>query len=241
MKSVFAPRNLFLLILAALVSLTAACRGPAPTATPPPPTGNVPTALPPAPTAPLLTQAPTAVLPTQAPPPAATDVPLTNAPAATTTATTAATNAPANPTAANPPSAQATNPPAPVATVDRGPLTGLYVTGLRFEPSFPRTNDPITFYATLVNQTGKEQHYPVCAEIFRPAAAKSFGISNCSNLTIVPGTSEVLAGMWIGSGIKECIPVRARAVLREEGEGEVRQVFTTTNGGELWVDFNVCP
>jgi hypothetical protein len=51
----------------------------------------------------------------------------------------------------------------------------------------------------------------------------------------------VLAGSWIASGIKECIPVRARAILREEGEGEVRWVFTTPSGAELWSNFQVCP
>jgi hypothetical protein len=125
--------------------------------------------------------------------------------------------------------------------VDRGPLTGLYVTALRFDPTFPVKNTPIAFFATLVNTTGKAQHYPVCAEIFRPGEKKSFGISNCENMTLVPGTAEVFIGSWVATGIKECIPVRARVVLREQGQEDVRFVFTTTNGGELWTDFNMCP
>jgi hypothetical protein len=202
----------------------------------------VPTALPPAPTAPPLTEAPTAVLPTQAPPPAATEANVTNP---TTVPTEAPTSAAANPTAATsgnaaqPTAAASNNKPAP--SVDRGPLTGLYVAGLRYEPAYPIRNDPVMFYATLINQTGKDQNYPVCAEIFRPGAGKSFGITNCDTVTIVPGTSQVFIGSWIATGIKECIPVRARAVLHEHDTDNVRLVFTTTKGGELWTDFNVCP
>ncbi len=238
MKKIFAARHLFAFAIIGIAVFVAACRGPAPTSTPVPPTVQVPTSLPPAPTAPPLTEAPTAVLPTQAPPPAATEANVANP-------TTAPTEAPANPpatTASNAPqptAAASNNKPAP--TVDRGPLTGLYVAGLRYEPDYPRRNDPVMFYATLINQTGKDQHYPVCAEIFHPGAAKSFGITNCDTLTIVPGTSQVFIGSWIGTGIKECIPVRARVVLHEHDTDNVRLVFTTTRGGELWTDFQVCP
>ncbi|MCC7164009.1 MAG: hypothetical protein IT331_16045 [Anaerolineae bacterium] len=246
MQKMFVSRTLIALGLFGIILLGVACGGDTPTSTPVPPTTNPPTALPPAPTAPPLTAAPTdvptAVLPTATPPPpAATDVvPQTIAP------TTAASSAPTNTTAASA-GAAATKPAgrataAPVlSNVDRGALNGLYVSKLRFEPGYPRNNDPVMFYATIINQTGKDQHYPVCVEIYRPDAAKPFGTSSCDTPTIVPNTSEVFAGYWTGTGIKECIPVRARPVLREEGEGETRLPFTRLNGAELWIDFNVCP
>lgn len=97
------------------------------------------------------------------------------------------------------------------------------------------------FYATVTNTTGKEQYYPVCAEIFRPGGQKSFGITNCDNLTMVPGTSEIFIGSWIATGIKECIPVRARVVLREQNEDDIRLILRKANGSDLWVDFQMCP
>lgn len=246
MQKFFVPRTLFALAMFGIILLVVACGGDTPTSTPVPPTVNVPTPLPPAPTAPPLTAVPTDVPPTNTPLPTATVVvPPTEA--ATEAATTAATAAATNTTAASSGTAAtrvATRTVAgsqPTPNVDRGALNGLYVSNLRFEPSFPVNNDPVMFYATIINQTGKDQHYPVCVEIYRPDAAKPFGTSSCDVSTIVPNSSEVFAGYWTGTGIKECIPVRARPILREEGEGEARLVFTTLNGGELWIDFSVCP
>lgn len=244
MQKVFVSRTLFAAALFGILMLAVACGGDTPTSTPVPPTANVPTALPPAPTAPPLTAAPTAVLPTATPPPptATAVVPPTQAaatepaPAATNTTTTASAAA-TNPTR----KATVSAPAGAAANVDRGALNGLYISNLRFEPGYPRNNDQMTFYATIINQTGKDQHYPICVEIYRPGAAKPFGTSSCDTSTIVPNSSEVPAGYWTGTGIKECIPVRARAVLREQGEGETRLPFTRLNGTELWIDFSICP
>ena len=249
MQKYIVPRALFALVLFGIVLLVVACGGDTPTSTPVPPTVNVPTPLPPAPTAPPLTEVPTAVLPTNTPLPTATAVvPPTEAAteAATLAATAAATAAATNTTASSAVAATSVatrSIPAsqPTSNIDRGALNGLYVSNLRFEPDYPVNNDPVRFYATIINQTGKDQHYPVCVEIYRPDAPKPFGTSSCDVSTIVPNTSEVLAGYWTGSGIKECIPVRARPILKEEGEGEARLVFTTLNSGEVWVDFSVCP
>lgn len=245
MQKIFVPRTLFAIALFGILLLVVACGGDTPTSTPVPPTANVPTALPPAPTAPPLTAAPTAVLPTATPPPptATAVVPPTQVatteppPAATNTTAAAAGAASTNPTR----KATLSAPAAAAANVDRGALNGLYVSNLRFEPGYPRTNDQMTFYATIINQTGKDQHYPVCVEIYRPGAAKPFGTSSCDTSTIVPNSSEVLAGYWTGTGIKECIPVQARPILREQGEGETRLPFTRLNGTELWIDFSICP
>lgn len=253
MHKVLTLRTLFAFTLLGALLLTAACGGGAPTSTPVPPTVKVPTALPPAPTAPPLTEAPTPIPPTIAPSPTATAVIPTKAPtnapttAATSAATTAPTIKPTNPpvnpttsgagtTANKPTPIRAGNPTSP-PPVDRGPLTGLYIAGLRFEPDHPVTNDGIKFYATLVNRSGKEQNYPVCAEIFHPDQPKRFGNTNCDTVTIPTGTNEVFIGQWVVTGVKECIPVRARVILQEQGG----LVFTTVNGGAFWTDFTVCP
>lgn len=221
----------------------AACGGnPTPSPTPSVALTALPTFLPPAPTAPPLTAVPTAVLPTAVlptEPPAPIPVTATSAPASASGAATKI------PTALNSGAPKPTSAPAasgsPATLVPEGPLTGLTVHALRFEPSYPQKLEPISFYATIENRTGKEQYYPICVEIFRPGEAKSFGISDCRTLTIVPGTAEIFAGTWTASGIKECIPVRARAILREADQDDVRLVLPPASGGELWSDFNVCP
>lgn len=213
----------FVLILIA-ASVFAACRSNNPTSTPVPPTAVVPTALPPAPTAPALTDVPTAVVPTQAPQPTAIQV--------------SPTNAPANPTASNDASNPTSN--APVV-VNSGPLAGLYLVGLRYDPTYPRNNEPLKFFATLINRTGKDQNYPVCVAIHRVGEPKPFGISSCDVVTIPPGTNEVSAGTWTGSGIKECLAVQARTVLKDLDQDNVYLPMTTTSGASPWTKFQVCP
>lgn len=121
-----------------------------------------------------------------------------------------------------------------------GPLAGMYVTGLRYEPSYPVRNNPVNFFATINNRTGKDQHYPLCAEIFVPDKPKPIGTTDCNLLTIPPGVSDIPIGFWIASGIKQCTQFRARVVMREQG-GEERIPFVTEQGGEHWTDFGVCP
>lgn len=158
-------------------------------------------------------------------------------PTATATTATASTNATP---------AQGPTPNRPLLTAiakrggDMGPLSGLYIAGLRYDPARPAPKDPVTFYATVVNRTGKDQNYPLCAEIFLSDGKKPIGTTNCDLRTIAPGRSEIPLGFWIPSGIKQCVPFRARAVLRESG-GETRLDFITENGGEHWIDFSVCP
>lgn len=123
---------------------------------------------------------------------------------------------------------------------NQGPFAGVYVAGLRYDPPRPVRNDPVNFYATIVNRTGKDQNYPLCAEVYLPDKAKPIGTTDCNMTTIVPGTSEIPIGFWIGTGIKQCIKFRARVVSREAG-GEERLALTTDKGGELWTDFSVCP
>ncbi len=254
----FAPRSLFVLSVLGLILMVVACGGNNPTSTPVPPTINLPTALPPAPTAPPLTEAPTAVVPTTVPaadtatPPAAPATATTAAPEPTNTTasvtvnTTVPTRRPAtvssgSSSGGNTKSGGNTNSGGGTPPPQQGPLQGLYVAGIRYDPTFPRNQDPLTFYVTVVNRNSREQNYPICVEVFRPGEAKSFGISNCDFVNLPVGTHEVMAGTWTASGIKECVPIRARAVLHELDTDNVRLPLVTLTGGELWKDFQVCP
>lgn len=249
MSKFFAPQRLFAFAVFGLVILVAACRAPAPTSTPVPPTSNAPTALPPAPTAPPLTAAPTDIPPTAAPTavlptdaPATAVVPTDAAPPAATNTTTSGVATPIRPaTAASGSGAGTGTGSGSGALPNTGPLAGLSISALRYDPTYPVKNTPIMFYATITNKTGKEQYYPICAEIFRPDDKKSIGITNCENLTMVPGTAEVAIGSWIATGIKECIPLRAHTVLREADEDDIRLVVPKADGSDLWVNFNMCP
>ena len=164
----------------------------------------------------------------------------TNAPAAATDAATQPTLAPT--TAAN----SATQPTrgaiaTQAADAERpGALGRLYIGALRYDPPNPVRNEPVNFYVTMLNRTGQVQNYPLCVEIYLPDKAKPLGTTDCNNITIPNGASEVPVGFWIGTGIKQCIQLRARAVMKEQG-GEARIPLTNLRGDELWTDFGVCP
>lgn len=185
------------------------------------------------------TAAPTATLvlggPTTAP---------TNEPAAQPTTAAPATDAAAQPTSAPAATTNAQPTRAALATAvaqERpGALGRLYIGALRYEPPYPVRNEPVNFYVTMLNRTGQEQNYPLCVEVYLPDKAKPLGTTDCNNVTIPNGASEVPVGFWIGTGIKQCIQMRARAVMKEQG-GEARIPLTNLQGDELWTEFGVCP
>jgi hypothetical protein len=118
------------------------------------------------------------------------------------------------------------------------PVPGLYVTRVRVDPK-PRKGEPVNFYLTFVNTTGHAQVHKVCAELYRIGESKSFGVTSCPSQSIPPGTTEVNAGSWTLTGIHECLPVRAHAISRDEGQ--VRTPLQQPTGAELWLDLQVCP
>lgn len=197
------------------------------------------------------------IVETQAPPTAApATATLVLAPTAseTTAANTQPTNAPpaATDTAAQPTVASATETnvaaqptrgaiATQAADAERpGALGRLYIGALRYEPPNPVRNEPVNFFVTMLNRTGKEQNYPLCVEIYLPDKEKPLGTTDCNNVTIPVGANQIPVGFWIGTGIKQCIQLRARAVMREQG-GEERIPLTNIQGEQLWTDFGVCP
>jgi len=161
----------------------------------------------------------------------------TIAPAATDNATRAPTLPAATDNASAPPTRAA-------PTADTGERPGalgrLYITALRYEPSYPVRNEPVNFYITMLNRVGVEQNYPLCVEVYLPDKEKPLGTTDCNVVTIPTGVSEIPVGFWIGTGIKQCIPLRARAVMREQG-GEARIPLTNLRGNQVWTDFQICP
>jgi hypothetical protein len=115
----------------------------------------------------------------------------------------------------------------------------VYVTRVRIEPGVPRNKEDVTFIATMSNGTGRAQVFNLCAELFRPGEGRSFGITRCDGTSIPPGVSEQRSSGWQISGVRECIPVRARIVALG-GAGE-RTAFKQPNGRDLWFDFQACP
>lgn len=206
----------------------------------------VETQAPPTPASQQVTAAPaTATLVVGGPTTAPTSEPAAQPTTAAPGATTAAASDGAQPTTASPASEQPTAS-ANASLLTRtpaarpGPLGELYIGALRYDPPNPVRNDPVNFYVTMLNRTGKEQNYPLCVEIYLPDKAKPLGTTDCNNVTIPTGTSQVPVGFWIGTGIKQCVPFRARAVMREQG-GEARIPLTDIRGDQLWTDFSVCP
>ena len=79
--------------------------------------------------------------------------------------------------------------PAVAPTVSVRP--GVYVTGLRFTPGAPKRGDPVTFYATFLNTTGREQHYQWLVEIWETDSTKKNPYGQADNIErLIPSGSN---------------------------------------------------
>lgn len=119
---------------------------------------------------------------------------------------------------------------------------GVYVTGLRFTPRTLKRGQPITFFATFVNSTGKPITYKWLVEIWEqdPNKKNPYGQADAQQREIPVGTHELQTGdSWKVAGGGPCQPFRARVVY--ENDQAQRIAFIRTNGSDLWVTFQVCP
>lgn len=119
---------------------------------------------------------------------------------------------------------------------------GVYVNSLRFTPRAPKRGEPVTFFATFVNATGKPQSYKWLVEIWEQDANKRnpYGQADGLQNNIPVGTNERATGdSWKVAGGGPCLPFRARVVY--EDDQKQRVPFKRTNGTDLWVNFQVCP
>lgn len=150
-------------------------------------------------------------------------------------------------------------PPLPTATPDSGldaatptPQSGLatvapskpgvYVNSLRFSPGAPRRGEPVTFFVSFTNSTGKAQSYKWLVEIWEANADKKnpYGQADGLDQGISAGTVERATGdSWKVAGGGPCVPFRARVVYQDDQSRRVP--FKRTNGSDLWVPFQVCP
>lgn len=119
---------------------------------------------------------------------------------------------------------------------------GVYVNSLRLTPRAPKRGEPVTFFATFVNSTGKPQNYKWLVEIWEQDANKRnpYGQADGLQNNIPIGTNERATGdSWKVAGGGPCLPFRARVVYEDDQNRRVP--FKQTNGAELWVNFQVCP
>ena len=90
---------------------------------------------------------------------------------------------------------------------------GVYVNTIRFEPRAPKRGDPITFYATFVNSTGKPVNYTWLVEIWEqdPSKRNPYGQADALSREVPVGSSELATGdSWKVAGGGPCLPFRAR-------------------------------
>ncbi len=117
---------------------------------------------------------------------------------------------------------------------------GVYVTKLRFTPAAPKRGQPVTFFATFLNSTGRAQNYKWLVEIFRQNEAKPYGQADALQREIPNGTNERATGdSWKVAGGGPCEPFRARVVFVDDQSRRIP--FKRANGADLSVSFQVCP
>ncbi|GEM_PF-5717510 len=119
---------------------------------------------------------------------------------------------------------------------------GVYVNSLRLNPRAPQRGQPVTFFATFVNATGKPQSYKWFVEIWEANSAKKNPYGQADGLAqqIPNGANELATGAsWKVAGGGPCLPFRARVVYQDS---QARRIpFKRMNGGDLWLNFQVCP
>lgn len=119
---------------------------------------------------------------------------------------------------------------------------GVYVNSLRFTPRAPKRGEPVTFFATFVNSTGKAQNYRWLVEIWEADTNKRnpYGQADAQDQAIPLGANERATGdSFKVAGGGPCVPFRAHVVYVDDAGRRVP--FLRTNGTELWVNFQICP
>lgn len=150
-------------------------------------------------------------------------------------------------------------PPLPTATPDAGVVTdtptpesglatvppfkpGVYVNSVRLSPRAPKRGEPVTFFVSFVNSTGKAQNFKWLVEIWEndPDKKNPYGQADALQQAIPNGLNERGTGdSWKVAGGGPCVPFRARVVYEDDQSRRIP--FKRTNGADLWVPFQVCP
>lgn len=166
-------------------------------------------------------------------------------PTAVPTATSSPTSVPASPTSVpatatrRPATATAVPPTAPQFNVP----PGVYVTGMRVDPSEPRAGQPIIFHVEFLNTTDRAQDHNWCVVIWDPEnfpdPRRSIGISTCSPRAIPQGESDLEAPGWNVTQIGACVQRLALPVHLDSDRQRI--VYTAPDNRDLSLSFTLCP
>ncbi|HZQ10469.1 MAG TPA: hypothetical protein VFD70_28075 [Anaerolineae bacterium] len=116
----------------------------------------------------------------------------------------------------------------------------VFITALRVEPGTPKPDQGGTYFATFQNNSGADQTYDWCVEIWEAEnTRRPFGLTSCQQVTMPVGGSNFSQAGWTVKGLGECRAFKARAVARDEND--TRAPFIQPDGNILWIYFNVCP
>jgi hypothetical protein len=211
---------LTLLALTAILFAVAACSAaPTPTPTQAP----LPTATP----KPTNTLPPTAALqPTEPPKPTATAVPPTAAPQATATT-------------AQPTAAPATVPPTAIPPTSVPP--GLYVTGIRLDPSQPAHAQNISFLVSFLNTANTDQNQKWVVYIYRADNPTKINTQTAATQsTFPPGATDIQAQPPVKFGVTGNVCDYYTAEVNWLDINNKATPFTQPDGQKLTKGFAVC-
>lgn len=118
---------------------------------------------------------------------------------------------------------------------------GLYVTNIRIEPQKPTPNTPITFYATILNNSGPYSNFRWFVQIYTPSESNHpIGQTSADATFNIPvGTTEMQSlGTWkIGPG-DPCQYFTARIVWLDNNKKA--NTFLKTNGSPAEFPYMIC-
>ncbi len=127
----------------------------------------------------------------------------------------------------------------PTATLAPVFPPGVYVIGLRTDPSPPKRRDEVIFYPTFLNSTGVVANYRLVVYIYRPEQIRAMGESFTINMTLPLGQSEQQAPGWRLTGPGGCEDFVVRVGWVDDQRRFTQ--FTRPNGQGFEHPITVCP
>jgi len=132
----------------------------------------------------------------------------------------------------------------PTATVISSFAPGVYATGIRLVPTKPASGgDPVAFYVTFVNTTGKPVTFKWRIKIWSPDDARNaFGDTTILTSEIQPGITELASAQNWKTNPGPCTPFYARVYNVNTDITADPIEFRKPDGSPgPRTDFQVCP
>lgn len=152
-------------------------------------------------------------------------------------------------TQANPLATTARSSPRPTTPTIAPPLAaspspkvapGVYVTGMRIEPTQVMNGQNPKFYVTFLNSHATPITYTWFIKVFEPDKKQSFGEEAKVGNVLPPGSSTwASASNWKAPGEQPCRPFIARVFYYMAQDNAVVE-FSTPEGNSWSIDFKVC-